>query len=438
MRPGSVDLAEEAKPRKVAIFVEPSPFSHVSGMRNRFLGLIDSLHDEGDEVTVVTPCVNKTQEYHGVKVVSVLGLRLPFYNSKTLLLGTGMSLRVIWELVFNRPDIIHASSPGMLVCTAIIFAKLLRIPLVVSYHTHIPEYIPRYNLWTGLVKPMWAIIRECSRWCQLHLVTSTVMEKELKENGCKHLDVWQRGVDTNTFNPKFKSDAMRGQMADGREGPLLVHVGRLGSEKNVGFLKGILERIPEANLAIVGDGPERAELEAHFAGTRTKFMGMRSGEELAQCYASGDVFLMPSESETLGFVVLEAMASGVPVVAVAAGGLTDIIEDKKTGLLYPSKDLDQAVELTQSLLQDPARREQIAQGGYEDVQKWSFHASNRRLRNLQYMRAIRRFRIIERFRNLLIRVQIVNTLRRMWQAVMGFFTSLFKPTAQPQTAAAVA
>lgn len=80
---------------------------------------------------------------------------------------------------------------------------------VVSYHTHIPEYIPRYNLWTGLVAPMWALIKMCSRWCNLCLVTSSVMQKELADNGCKQLDLWQRGVDTKTFNPSFRSEDMK-------------------------------------------------------------------------------------------------------------------------------------------------------------------------------------------------------------------------------------
>jgi sulfoquinovosyltransferase len=182
-------------------------------------------------------------------------------------------------------------------------------------------------------------------------------QEELSKHNCKkcRLDIWQRGVDTDMFNPRFRSAEMRERLTDGHpDAPLLIHVGRLGAEKNLFVLKDILQKIPEARLAFVGDGPSRAQLQEHFADMpNVKFMvcpewsgcacvwarrrglpqtasslrlqGMMKGEELSQAYASGDVFVMPSESETLGFVVLEAMASRVPVVAVAAGGLTDII-----------------------------------------------------------------------------------------------------------------
>lgn len=150
--------------RRVAIFVEPSPFSHsesraclcrlamvqdkisllpsVSGYRNRFLNLIRNLTAGGDKVTVVTPCVDPPTEYEGSKVVPVLGFRLPFYKSATLLLSLGLSVRVFAELIRLNPDVIHVSFPGVLAFACALYAKVLRKALVVSYHTHIPEYIP--------------------------------------------------------------------------------------------------------------------------------------------------------------------------------------------------------------------------------------------------------------------------------------------------------
>ena len=110
----------------------------------------------------------------GVQVVKVLGFKLPFYQAPTLLLSLGLSVRVLWYLLSKRPDVIHVSSPGLLVFSAVLYAKLLSIPLVVSYHTHIPEYIPRYT-WKGLVGPMWSIIRWCTRMSDLTLVTSKAM-----------------------------------------------------------------------------------------------------------------------------------------------------------------------------------------------------------------------------------------------------------------------
>lgn len=107
--------------------------------------------------------------------MNVLGFRLPQYHSPTLLLSLGLSLRVLWHLVTKRPDVIHVSTPGVMAFAAILYAKMLSVPLVMSYHTHVPEYIPRYT-WSGLVAPMWAIIRFYTRMADLTLVTSKAMK----------------------------------------------------------------------------------------------------------------------------------------------------------------------------------------------------------------------------------------------------------------------
>lgn len=196
--------APSSTQRKIAIFVEPSPFSHISGMKNRFESLIKGLREAGDEVMVVTPDPQPPKEFCGAKVgtccgdlpehvwvasdistgvnlhpwlqvVNVLGFKLPFYKSATLLLSTAISVRVMYYLLKQRPDVIHVSTPGIICFAAVLYARLLSVPLVMSYHTHIPEYIPRYT-WTGLVEPMWSIIRWCTRRADLLLVTSKAMQ----------------------------------------------------------------------------------------------------------------------------------------------------------------------------------------------------------------------------------------------------------------------
>jgi sulfoquinovosyltransferase len=178
------------------------------------------------------------------------------------------------------PDVIHASSPGLLVFGAVFWARVFKIPLVISYHTHIPQYIPQYT-WKGLVKPMWDIIRWCSHRANMTLVTSDVMAHELRGQGCSKLSVWERGVDTKVFHPHYRAESMRLRMTDGRDGPIVGYVGRLGAEKNLDKLKLWLEQLPNVNLCLIGDGPSRKDLESTFAGTRTTFMGMLQGEELS-------------------------------------------------------------------------------------------------------------------------------------------------------------
>ena len=284
-----------------------------------------------------------------------------------------------------------------------------------SYHTHIPHYIPRYT-WAGLVKPMWDFIRYWTGKSDLTMVTSSILQDELRGEGCPRLQVWQKGVDTVAFNPTFRSEEMHDRLCGGRPGKVIGCVGRLGAEKNLKALKTILEGCPEGtNLALIGDGPERAALEEHFEGTNTTFTGMLLGDDLAAAYASLDVFVMPSESETLGFVVMEAMASGVPVVAVRAGGLQDILTNTpEVGQLYPSNDYAEAARLTTELLTD--EKEWTRQRGTcrDAVEEWSWMASNRKLRDAQYPMATRRFDRNQRIR---IFVDLVASRRRAAEAI---------------------
>ena len=377
--------------RRIAIFVEPSPFSHVSGMKNRFLRLIENLRDMGDDVVVITPDRSPPEEYYGAKVIGLRGFVLPFYGTDTLLLSFGFDGRVAKEFKERKPDLVHCAVPGGMINGAMWYCKTMNIPLVQSYHTHIPHYIPRYT-WAGLVKPMWDFIRFWNKQASTMLVTSSVMEEELRSMGCKNLQVWDKGVDTVAFNPKFKSEEMRKRLTAGRDGPVIGCVGRLGAEKNLYALKTILEKCPGVNLAIIGDGPERPALEKHFQGTNTVFTGMITGDDLAAAYASLDVFVMPSESETLGFVVMESMASGVPVVAVAAGGLLDIVtKPGEIGLLYPSGDYDKAAEHVRFLLGNDLERERMGKASRLDVEKWGWMSSNQKLREQQYKKALTRF-----------------------------------------------
>ena len=291
----SKTTAAAARERKrICVFVEPSPFSHVSGMKNRFLRLIENLVELGDDVVVVTPDRNPPETYAGAEVIGVHGFNLPFYPVPTLLFSYAKDPRVTKMFKENPPDLIHCSSPGALIWTAVGLSETYNIPLVQSYHTHIPHYIPRYT-WSGLVKPMWDFIRFWTNKADATMVTSSILQDELDDQGCPRLMVWQKGVDTVQFNKKYRSDAMHERLCGGRDGKVIGCVGRLGAEKNLADLKDILEmRPPGTNLALIGDGPARPKLEKHFEGTNTTFMGMMTGDDLAAAYASLDVFVMPS------------------------------------------------------------------------------------------------------------------------------------------------
>ncbi|KAL9374306.1 hypothetical protein Peur_033926 [Populus x canadensis] len=344
------------------------------------------------QVMVVTTHEGVPQEFYGAKLIGSRSFPFPWYQKVPLSLA--LSPRIISEVARFKPDIIHASSPGIMVFGALAIAKLLSVPIVMSYHTHVPVYIPRYTF-SWLVKPMWMIIKFLHRAADLTLVPSAAIGRDLEAarvTAANKIRVWNKGVDSESFHPRFRSHEMRMRLSNGEpEKPLIVHVGRLGVEKSLDFLKRVMDRLPGARIAIIGDGPYREELEKMFTGMPAVFTGMLGGEELSQAYASGDVFVMPSESETLGLVVLEAMSSGIPVVGARAGGIPDIIPpelDGKTGFLFNPGDLDDCLSKLEPLLDNQELRETIGKAARQDTEKYDWKAATKKIRNEHYSAAI--------------------------------------------------
>ncbi|KAL6503238.1 Sulfoquinovosyl transferase sqd2 [Orobanche hederae] len=379
-------------PRRIALFIEPSPFSYVSGYKNRFQNFIKYLREMGDEVMVITTDEGVPQEFYGALLIGsrryldlmkeCLGsFPCPYYGKVPLSLA--FSPRIISAVAKFKPHIVHASSPGIMVFGALATAKLLSIPIVMSYHTHIPLYIPRYTF-SWLVKPMWLILKFLHRAADLTLVPSAAIGRDLEAaevTSANKIRLWKKGVDSESFHPRFFSEEMRLRLSNGESNkPLIVHVGRLGVEKSLDFLKGVMDR---------------EELEQMFSGMPAVFTGTLQGDELSQAYASGDVFIMPSESETLGLVVLEAMSSGLPVVAARAGGIPDIIpndQQGKTGYLFNPGDHDDCLSKLEPLLYDRELRENIGKAARAEMEKYDWRASTREIRNRQYSDAIRFWR----------------------------------------------
>ncbi|KAL8162315.1 hypothetical protein V2J09_013804 [Rumex salicifolius] len=381
-----------SRPLRIALFIEPSPFAYVSGYKNRFQNFIKYLREMGDEVLVVTTREGIPQEFCGAKLIGSYSFPFPWYRKVPLSLA--LSPRIISEVAAFKPDIIHATSPGVMVFGALAIAKMLRLPIVMSYHTHVPVYIPRYTC-SWLVKPMWLIIKFLHQSADLTLVPSAAIARDLEEakvTEANRIHLWNKGVDSESFHPRFRSSEMRLRLSNGEpEKPLIVHVGRLGVEKSLDFLKRVMDDILEARIAFIGDGPYREELEKMFEGTEAVFTGMLHGSELSEAYASGDVFVMPSDSETLGQVVLEAMSSGVAVVAARAGGIMDIIPEEdegRTGFCYTPGDLEDCVSKVRRLVQDSRLREAIGRAARNEMERYDWREATRTIRDQQYTSAM--------------------------------------------------
>jgi glycosyltransferase involved in cell wall biosynthesis len=339
---------------RIALFTETF-LPKIDGIVTTLTETVRHLKALGHEVLVFAP-EGGIAEFEGARIVGMKGHSFALYPELRLSLPRASMRRQIQEF---QPDLLHVADPALLGIAALYYGGgthggALHLPLVVSYHTDLPAYLHYYRL--GFLEPhIWRIMRIRHNRATLNLCTSVAMEEELRQHGISRVELWPGGVDTARFHPSRGSEAMRARLSDGHpESPLLMYVGRLSAEKDIERLRPILEALPGTRLALVGDGPHRKALEEHFAGLPVYMAGFLRGEELAAAYASAEVFVMPSRTETLGLVVLEAMSSGLPVVGARAGGVPEMIVDGETGTLFDTE--AEAVEAVRGYLRCPDKR----------------------------------------------------------------------------------
>jgi glycosyltransferase involved in cell wall biosynthesis len=365
---------------KIALFTETF-LPKVDGIVTRLTKTVQHLVAAGDDVLIFCP-EGAPPEYCGARVVGVPAMPLPLYPELKLALPRPAVADALEQF---GPDLVHVVNPAVLGLGGIWLARTKGYPLVASYHTHLPKYLEHYGM--GMLEPLlWELLKAAHNQASLNLCTSNAMVQELSDKGIQHTALWQRGVDTELFRPELRSQAMRERLLNGMSdtGQLLLYIGRLSAEKQIERIRPVLDAMPDARLALVGDGPYRQQLETLFAGSATHFVGYLAGEDLAAAYASGDAFLFPSSTETLGLVLLEAMAAGCPVVAANRGGIPDIVSDGVNGCLYepdgPEGGAGSLTAATRRLLEDRTRLQQLRGAARQEAERWGWGGATEQLR----------------------------------------------------------
>jgi glycosyltransferase involved in cell wall biosynthesis len=361
---------------KIAIITETF-LPSTDGIVTRLTACIRYFLQEGHEVQIIAPDLGVT-EFEGAKILGVPASTLPFYRSKKFALPNSIVKTLLEEY---KPDIIHVVNPALLGASGIYYAKKLGYPLIASYHTNVAQYLDYYHLspFKGLI---WWYFRKLHNQADLNLCTSKTVKDELISRNFHNVHLWKRGVNTDLFKPHQYHAQMRNQLTNGKSDKiLLLYVGRLAAEKEIEKLKVVLQESDQFVLALVGDGPHRPALEKHFKGTNTVFTGFLHGEELAKAFASSDVFVFPSTTETLGLVIMEAMASGLPVVAAKSGPTCEQIQDHQTGILYNPEDPNDFKEAI-FRFKDETLRKRLSTSAYKEISKMGWSEPAKQVLNL--------------------------------------------------------
>jgi glycosyltransferase involved in cell wall biosynthesis len=361
---------------RIAFFTETF-LPKVDGIVTRLTKTVEHLVAAGDEVLIFCP-EGAPETFLGARVVGVPALPLPLYPELKLALPRPAVSEALERF---QPDLVHVVNPAVLGLGGIWLARTRSLPLVASYHTHLPKYLEHYGM--GMLEPLlWELLKTAHNQAQLNLCTSSAMVSELAAKGIQHTALWQRGVDTDLFRPSLRSEAMRARLHGTHDdtGNLLLYIGRLSAEKQIERIRPVLAALPQTRLALVGDGPYRSQLERLFEGTATTFVGYLAGEDLASAYASGDAFLFPSSTETLGLVLLEAMAAGCPVVGANRGGIPDIVSHGENGCLYDPDDPPSLIAAVHTLLGDAEARRTLRASAREEAERWNWASATEQLR----------------------------------------------------------
>jgi glycosyltransferase involved in cell wall biosynthesis len=355
---------------RVAVVTETYP-PEINGVAMTIGRMVAGLQQRQHQVQLIRPRQHRQENAAnspGFEEILQRGVAIPRYDSLKMGLPAKQALLRLWAL--QRPDVVHIVTEGPLGWSALVAAGKLKIPCSSDFHTNFHNYSKHYGIgW--LKKPIVAYLRKFHNKASCTLVPTAAMLEELKAHGYLDLRVVARGVDTQLFSPDKRSAALRQQWGVKPDQPVAVYVGRLAPEKNLPLTleayAAMKKTRVDTRLVLVGDGPERAALQA--AHPDVIFAGMRKGEELAAHYASGDIFLFPSLTETFGNVTVEAMASGLAVIAYDYAAAAEHIRHGKNGLVAKLDNAGAFTSLAANLVGDATRISALGRGARETAMR---------------------------------------------------------------------
>lgn len=353
------------RPLRIAVVTETYP-PEVNGVARTIGAMVEGLRARGHLLQLVRPRQHDSDagsDADGLETMLRRGIPLPRYQALRMGLPAKRALLAAWRE--RRPDVVQIVTEGPLGSSAVAAARQLGLPVVSEFHTLFHTYSRHYGL--GLLSSLVAgYLRRLHNRADCTLVPTREMKEQLAASGYRELAVVGRGIDLALFNPERRSAALRASWGAGEHDIVALHVGRLAPEKNLGLvvesaraMQAVTRRL---RVVVVGDGPAAAALRA--AHRELVFAGMRSGTALAAHYASADVFLFPSLTETFGNVVTEAMASRLAVVAFDYAAARQHLRHRHTGMLAPFASAAPFVENAQELAADPRLREKLREGAH--------------------------------------------------------------------------
>ena len=322
--------------RRLCYVTETFP-PEINGVAATVARVVTELRGLGWQIDLVRPRQPHEAPRDAVDELRTAGLPLPLYPDLRLGMVSRARLAARWRQ--QRPAIVHVATEGPLGAAAVGAARRLGLPVTSDFRTNFHAYSRHYGLgWAdGLVL---GYLRRFHNRTARSFVPTPALKSELERAGFARIEVIGRGIDHALYSPTRRSEALRQTWGAAAADPVVLYVGRLAAEKNVGLalraFDALAVQVPRARLVVVGDGPLRARLQAQHP--RAHFTGPRRGEDLARHYASADLFLFPSLTETFGNVVLEALASGLLVVAYACAAAAAHIRDGCNGRLAAAGD----------------------------------------------------------------------------------------------------
>jgi len=361
---------------KITYFTESLP-PNTDGVSHTLVRLSEYLQSQQVDFRFVSPFKPSNGHYLSDQVRKVRSIPFPMYSAYKM----GMPyFHNLYEYLDDfDPDLIHVVSPTLLCRYGIQYGRRRGLPIVGTYHTHFVAYFKYYGF--GRFESLgWKYLRWFYNQCDVTYVPSPEVQGELRSQGVENVMLLPHGIDTNRFSPAYRSQELRRQFgAD--DSPILLFVGRLVKEKDLADLIDVNRilgsRGYEFTMVFVGDGPMRDDLES--ALPNAHFTGTLAGESLSRWYASADVFLFPSTTETFGLVVQESFASAVPVVGVRASGVINLVDDGKNGYLTNPNDPEGMAERVGYLLERPQLRHQLGENARQKTESRSWDKVNHQL-----------------------------------------------------------